>query len=135
MILMVFNLKEKFLQIIKKYKSEEELALESISIKLPSFVAYHGSNEPNIESLNVSSERTTLGYGVYLTDKGSAINYAQHRAEIRGGIPTIYEVSVKKVHLADLRSPHHVKEVVERFRQKIQIKKDRELVLQIVRKK
>lgn len=75
-------------------------------VRIDKMVLYHGSPISGLTNLN-TAEETTLGQGLYLTsDQKAGLGYALRRAKgRRDAIPTVYEVEVKNMRLADFREP------------------------------
>lgn len=64
---------------------------------------YHGSNVPNIKTLNPQKSRQPGGKYVYLTaDREVAIEYALKRTFEKGGTPTLYTVKLSSRQLKEM---------------------------------
>ena len=73
-------------------------------------ILFHGSKSSGIERFN-KAEETTIGQGLYLTsDPDSARGYAARRSKTdTSAIPTVYQVGIENVRMADLRTLEGVK--------------------------
>lgn len=88
---------------------------EPLEKVIDQMVLYHGSNVPGIQKFN-PAEETTIGTGVYLTDKNTATGYANRRFNSGKGVPTLYQVEVQKLKLANLTDETNVQTILPGFR-------------------
>lgn len=79
---------------------------------------YHGSATEAIISFNLAEE-DTVGSGIYFTSEPKdAIGYAQRRSRGRkDASPTLYEVQIENLRLANLKKNENVREILVGFKE------------------
>ena len=105
---------------ISERQNEQEID-DGLGVFVERKSLYHGSATPGIKQLNVALD-TTVGRGIYCTSQAKdAIGYARVRAEETGiNPPLIYEASIEKMKLLDLRKKENFQKVMANFRPKLE---------------
>lgn len=98
-------------------QNEEEID-DGLGVFVKKKTIYHGSSVSGIEKFD-KAEEDTVGSGIYFTSEAKdAIGYARRRSRSRKDTtPVIYEASVEKIKLLDLRKSENVKKILIGFRQ------------------
>lgn len=98
-----------------KVEAEADSGLDTLINKK---TLYHGSIAPAISVLNIAEE-DTVGTGAYFTSEAKdAIGYAKRRSRGRkNSEPTLYEVQVENLRLANLQKDENVKKILDGFKE------------------
>ncbi|MFA6082316.1 MAG: hypothetical protein WC773_02820 [Patescibacteria group bacterium] len=95
----------------------EEVVDDGLGVLFKKKTLYHGSNIPNIQTMD-AAEEDTIGSGAYFTSEATdAIGYAHRRSRRDAkSHPVIYEVNVENIKLLDLRKNENIEIIMPGYR-------------------